>query len=204
MGKGAWLRLGTLAVAASVSAGCTGTSPSQAQQASARPTPSRAASAQPTGVAPPSGPVGSPGHPLSLGCGEEAIGNAPQLPGQQDLVVGPLDILNARLLPTANPSGWGEGGAYKVPFAVGPNATVTVVIAPPARGYVAIDNPYGPPGGVAAATYHSCQGAWTVFAQGFAFRGGRTRGCVPLDVRIAGQPAPRRVTLSLFAGTCAA
>jgi hypothetical protein len=47
-------------------------------------------------------------------------------------------------------------------------------------------------------------GAWTFFAQGFAFRGGRIRGCVPLDVQVAGQPGTRRITLSLFTGSCPA
>jgi hypothetical protein len=40
------------------------------------------------------------------------------------------------------------------------------------------------------------------YAQGFAFTGGRIRGCVPLEVKVGGQPQIRRVTLSLFAGSC--
>jgi hypothetical protein len=40
------------------------------------------------------------------------------------------------------------------------------------------------------------------YAQGFAFTGGQVRGCVPLEVRSGGQPQVRRVTLSLFAGSC--
>ena len=50
--------------------------------------------------------------------------------------------------------------------------------------------------------------AWAVERQdggrGFAFTGGRTRGCVPLDVRVGGQSRVRHVTLSLFAGSCGA
>jgi len=42
-----------------------------------------------------------------------------------------------------------------------------------AQGHVVIYNPYGPPGGVSAVTYHSCQ------------------------------PRTRHVTISLFAGSCA-
>ena len=42
------------------------------------------------------------------------------------------------------------------------------------------------------------------FAQGFAFTDGRIRGCVPLEVRVGGQARVHRVTLSLFAGSCAA
>jgi hypothetical protein len=196
MGRGAWLRLSALVLTGSVSAGCTAAVPHQSHQ----PAPVR-----PTTGASASGPIGSPGHPLSLGCAEQAISAGPaQLPGGNDLVIGPLDIVNGRLLPTASPAGWGDNGSYKIPVAVAPYGTVTVVIAARARGYVAIDNPYGPPGGVAAATYHSCQGAWTVFAQGFVFRGGRIRGCVPLDVQVAGQPQAHQVTLSLFAGSCPA
>jgi len=33
---------------------------------------------------------------------------------------------------------------------------------------------------------------------------GQIRGCVPLEVRVVGQPRVQRVTLSLFAGSCAA
>jgi hypothetical protein len=195
MSKGAWLRLGVLALAVCMSTGCTA-APTQVRHP---------APAQPVSGSLPSGPIGSPGHPLSLGCAAEAIVNSPPpMPGQDDLLIGPLDIVNGRLLPTADPAGWGDDGTYKIPFAVGPYATVTVVIAAQARGYVAIDNPYGPPGGVVAATYHSCQGTWTVFPQSFAFRGGRTRGCVPLHVRVTGQPGTRQVTVSLFAGSCAA
>jgi hypothetical protein len=40
------------------------------------------------------------------------------------------------------------------------------------------------------------------YAQGFAFTDGQIRGCVPLEVKIGGQPQVRRVTLSLFAGSC--
>ena len=42
------------------------------------------------------------------------------------------------------------------------------------------------------------------FAQGFKFTDGRIRGCVPLEVRVGGQARVQRVTLSLFAGSCAA
>jgi len=33
-------------------------------------------------------------------------------------------------------------------------------------------------------------------------RGGQIRGRVPLEVKVGGQPQVRRVTLSLFAGSC--
>jgi hypothetical protein len=39
---------------------------------------------------------------------------------------------------------------------------------------------------------------------GFAFTDGQIRGCVPLEVRVGDQVRVRHVTLSLFAGSCAA
>jgi hypothetical protein len=79
---------------------------------------------------------------------------------------------------------------------------VTVTIDPPARGHVVIDNPYARHG-VTAATYRPCRHTAGVFAQGFAFTDGRIRGCVPLEVRVGGQARVQRVTLSLFASSCA-
>jgi len=73
----------------------------------------------------------------------------------------------------------------------------------PARGHVMIDNPYALHG-VTAATYHSCPHFAGFFAQGFAFTDGQIRGCVPLEVRVGDQVRVRHVTLSLFAGSCAA
>jgi hypothetical protein len=75
-------------------------------------------------------------------------------------------------------------------------------IDPPARGHVVIDAPYAHR--VTAATYRPCSQVTGFFAQGFAFTDGRIRGCVPLEVRVAGQARVHRVTLSLFAGSCAA
>jgi hypothetical protein len=138
-----------------------------------------------------------------LSCAAESGGATPPFPGPDDLVAGPLDILNAKVLATANPADYGDHGSYKVPIAIGPGATVTVVIAPPARGHVVIRNPYGPAGGMAAATYPSCLPGWTVYAQSFAFVDRRARGCVPLDVQAVGWLRTRHVTVSLFAGSCA-
>jgi hypothetical protein len=80
---------------------------------------------------------------------------------------------------------------------------VTVTIDPPARGHVVIDNPYARHG-VTAAIYRPCANATGFFAQGFAFTDGKIRGCVPLEVRVGGRARVQRVTLSLFAGSCAA
>ncbi len=149
------------------------------------------------------GPAGSAGHPVVFSCAEEAFSDAPvpQRPRPGDLAAGPLIIPDGRRLATADPAGYGEHGSYKIPFIVTMGATVTVTIAPPARGHVVISNPYAA-AGVTAATYRSCARVAGFFAQGFAFTDGQVRGCVPLDVRAGDQPRARRVTLSLFAGSC--
>jgi len=149
------------------------------------------------------GPVGSPGNPQVFSCGEEAYGDTavPQQPQPGDLAVGPLIIPNGKRLATADPAGFGGHGDYKLPFIV-TMRPVTVTIDAPARGHVVIDNPYTQHG-VTAATYRPCPGQRGFFAQGFAFTDGRIRGCVPLAVRVVGEPQVRRVTLSLFAGSCA-
>ena len=110
---------------------------------------------------------------------------------------------SGKKLATADPAGWGEHGSYKIPFIVTMGSTVTVTIDPPARGHVVIYNPYAPHG-VTAATYRPCPHVTGFFAQGFAFTDGQVRGCVPLEVRVGDQARVHRVTLSLFAGSCAA
>jgi hypothetical protein len=161
--------------------------------------------AQVTATAPAAGPTGSAGHPAVFSCAEESFSGdtpVPQRPQPGDLAVGPLIITGGQRLARADPADYGEHGSYlKVPFVVLMGATVTVTIAAPARGHVVISNPYAP-AGVTAARYRSCARAAGFFAQGFAFTGGQTRGCVPLDVKVGGQPRVRHVMLSLFAGSC--
>ncbi|MGH9107140.1 MAG: hypothetical protein ACRDZX_15190 [Acidimicrobiales bacterium] len=149
---------------------------------------------------------GSPGNPLVVGCGAEATTPTPvpQRPQPGDLSVGPLWIPGGRALATANPKGYGTAGRYKVPFAVKMGAHVTVTILPPAWGTVVLDNPYSTVGGVSAITYHACAHLTSFFPQSFAFRGRRTRGCIPLGVRIGHAARAHRLVLSLFAGRCQA
>jgi hypothetical protein len=153
----------------------------------------------------PTGPAGSPGNPQVFSCREESFlaGPMPQMPEPGDLAVGPLVIISGKAVANADPAGFGEHGSYKIPFFVPRGSTVTVTIDPPARGHVVIDNPYAPRG-VTAATYRPCANVTGFFAQGFAFTDGKIRGCVPLEVRVGGQARVQRVTLSLFAGSCAA
>jgi hypothetical protein len=126
----------------------------------------------------------------------------PRPPQPGDLAVGPLVIISGKKLANGDPAGWGEHGSYKVPFFVTEGSTVTVTIDPPARGHVVIDNPYALHG-VTAATYRPCSQVTGFFAQGFAFTDGQVRGCVPLEVRVGDQARVQRVTVSLFAGSCA-
>jgi hypothetical protein len=159
---------------------------------------------QVTATASAAGPAGSAGHPAVFSCAEESFSgdaSVPQRPQPGDLAAGPLIIPGGQRLATADPAGYGDHGSYKIPFVVIEGATVTVTIAAPARGHVVISNPYAP-ASVTAATYRSCARAAGFFAQGFAFTGGQTRGCVPLDLKIGRQPRARRVMLSLFAGSC--
>jgi hypothetical protein len=153
----------------------------------------------------PTGPAGSPGNPQIFSCAEESFlaGSMPQMPEPGDLAVGPLVIISGKTVADSDPAGFGEHGSYKIPFFVPRGSAVTVTIDPPARGHVVIDNPYAPHG-VTAATYRPCANVTGFFAQGFAFTDGKTRGCVPLEVRVGGQSRVQRVTLSLFAGSCAA
>jgi hypothetical protein len=64
--------------------------------------------------------------------------------------------------------------------------------------YFAATGSAGSSSGLVAATYHACPDRWSPFPQSFAFIDGRIRGCVPLDVKIAGQARIRHVTLALF------
>jgi len=153
----------------------------------------------------PTGPAGSPGNPQVFSCAEESFpgGPMPPMPESGDLAVGPLVIMSGKMVANADPAGFGEHGSYKIPFFVPRGSTVTVTIDPPARGHVVIHNPYALHG-VTAATYRPCSNVTGFFAQGFAFTDGQIRGCVPLEVRVGGQARVQRVTLSLFAGSCAA
>ena len=164
-----------------------------------------AASSAARHAVPATGPTGSPGNPQVFSCAEESFpgGPMPPMPEPGDLAVGPLVIISGKAVATGDPSGFGEHGSYKIPFFVPSGSTVTVTIDPPARGHVVIDNPYARHG-VTAATYRPCANVTGFYAQGFAFTDGQIRGCVPLEVRVAGQARVQRVTLSLFAGSCGA
>ena len=187
------IRLAALAIAAVAAAGC---SPAASHQSSKQPHRGPAPGTLAT--------LGSPGNPLMLSCDQTS---RPPLPGPRpgDLVVGPLWIINARDSVDPNGAGPIPAHAYKYPIGVRPGATVTMRIAPSARGHVVIDNPRVP-FGVIAATYRACSASsspgWSVFVQYIAFTNGQTRGCVPLTLRTGRRTFIRHVTISLYAGDC--
>jgi Ni,Fe-hydrogenase III small subunit len=64
---------------------------------------------------------------------------------------------------------------------------VTVTIAPSARGHAVIEmNVNGVNRGMTSVTYRSCRTAGGFYAQGIAFTHPPFRGCVPVDVTVAG------------------
>ena len=191
-------------------AGCTAAStPGMNRTATSSPAQSPAGSPRVTG------PLGSPGNPLVLSCAAEAWPGypgppVPVTPGPHDLAVGPMYFPVGLALATKTPAWYGyapfgrHGRFYKLPLVVRPGATVTVTIGASARSHVMIDIGGNVPGGVTSATYHACRKAGGFYAQGFAFTRPPFRGCVPLDVTVAGQARIQHATLSLFAGSCAA
>jgi hypothetical protein len=201
------------ALTCAILAGCTGASTPSATRPATEP------AAQPPASSPHvTGPVGSPGNPLVVSCDAEAWPGppsppAPVTPGPQDLAVGPMYIAGGLALATETPAQHGyapsgrHGRFYKFGLIVRPGATVTVTIGASARAHVLIAAPgVGNLGlsGVTSAAYHACRQAGGFFAQGFAFTRPPFRGCVPLEVTVGGQARVRHVTLSLFAGSCAA
>jgi hypothetical protein len=206
-----FLALTMAALTCVILAGCTGASPPGAAR------PDTAPPAQPPVGGPPvTGPLGSPGNPLVVSCAAESWpypDGAPVTPRPQDLAVGPMYIAGGLALAAETPAQHGyapsgrHGRFYKFGLIVRPGATVTVTIRASARGHVMIAAPGVGQlglGGVTSATYHACREAGGFFAQGFAFTRPPFRGCVPLEVTVGSQARVRHVTLSLFAGSCAA
>jgi hypothetical protein len=140
----------------------------------------------------------------TLGCHQEATDytgpSARARPG--DLVIGPVSFPRGERLGHANPAQWGRRGDYKLPPVILPGTSVTISIAPPAGSHVVFTSPQLPARGAVSVRYRACAHARGFFPQSFRFTDGRARGCVPLVVRVAGEPRPRRATLSLFAGRC--
>ena len=206
-----FLTLTATTLTCAILAGCTGASTPGAAR------PATASSAHPPASSPHvTGPPGSPGNPLVLSCAAEAWPGYPDRPapvtaGPHDLAIGPMYFAGALALATETPARYGyapfgrHGRFYKFGVVVRPGATVTVTVGASARGHAVIALAVnGSDRGVTSATYHACRQAGGFYAQGFAFTRPPFRGCVPLDVTVRGQARVRHVTLSLFAGSCAA
>jgi hypothetical protein len=158
-----------------------------------------------------SGPPGSPSNPLVRTCADEAHpeGPAPVNAGPRDLAVGPVYFAGARAIARYTPAqfGWAafgrHGRFYKFGLVARPGVVVTVTIGPSARGHAVIEmNVDGVNRGMTSVTYRSCRTAGGFYAQGIAFTHPPFRGCVPVDVTVAGQPGTRHATLPLFARHC--
>jgi hypothetical protein len=178
--------------------------------------PGTASPAQPPASPHIAGPLGSPGNPMVLSCAAEVWPGypdppAPASPGPHDLAIGPMYFADGLTLASKTPAWDGyapfgrHGRFYKIGVVVRPGATVTVTIGATARGHVAIGLVVnGSDRGATSVTYHACRKAGGFYAQAFAFTRPPFRSCVPLSVMVSGQARVRHVTLSLFAGSCAA
>jgi hypothetical protein len=138
----------------------------------------------------------------------------PTPPDTDDITVGPLSLPgHGRLADPAGPnhnSGPYQTSAgvvdfYKEGFHVVPGNTVTVTIGAAARAYARlVTEEFGVDPGAVSITYVATglptDACW--YVGGFNLLGGRTTGCVPLDVAVKGETAVRHIVVSLKAGQC--
>jgi hypothetical protein len=90
---------------------------------------------------------------------------------------------------------------YKTGAILHPRSVVTVTIAPAARHHAAIDVQGGPDSGSTSVTYHACPVAPDTFWPG-GFLLTEQTACLPLDVRVLGEPRARHVVVSVFHHSC--
>lgn len=165
-------------------------------------------------IPPPSNtaPTGSVERPFVT---EHCRAGVPTPPDTDDIAAGPLSLPGyRRLADAAGPNGSGpyqtSAGIvdfYKEGFHVVPGNTVTVTIGAAARGYARLvtEDLTVDPGALSITYIADGQGAdmcW--YVGGFNLLGGRTTGCVPLDVAVKGEQAVRHIVVSLRAGNCPA
>lgn len=162
--------------------------------------------ASPTSI----GPVGSHTNPRVLTC-QDGMLHEQSNAGARDVTSGPLSYPNAQLLmrPGSVTEFYGGGvpvspegvAFYKMGTYVTAGATVTVTVMPQARAYAGLQTPGDPPG-AEAVTYQACpNGVATSWVGGFDLTK-RKSACLPLEVDVKGEPAPRRLVLSIFNGAC--
>lgn len=156
------------------------------------------------GPSPTAGGSGRVGDPRIESCQAGHVAREASL-GTDDFAVGPLRYASAAAWAarsptsgTRNPDGtyFYKTGAY-----VTPGRTATITIAPAARSFASIVTEYGPDQGSLSVTYSGCAHTPVWWVGGFRLT--RPRACLPLDVTVAGDPAPLHTVLSLFNGRCA-
>ena len=148
--------------------------------------------------------IGSAKDPFQARC-RSGGGQVQATPEPGDLSVGTLRYGSAAAWAAMKPPTGVRlpGGQYfyKTMAFVRAGTIVTVTVASQARSFAAIKVQGTPDSGFTAVTYNACPGAQdTAWPGGFLLR--RKTGCVPLDVRVAGEPQTRHIVLSVYAGTC--
>jgi hypothetical protein len=148
---------------------------------------------------------GSAAHPLQIGCPTSGGGQATAPARPEDFGVGPLRYASAAAWATTPPPNdvkMPDGRYfYKTGAILRPGSVVTVTIAPAARHHAAIDVQGGTDAGSVSVTYHACPSAPdTGWPGGFLLTERTT--CLPLDVRVLGEPRERHVVISVFHHSC--
>lgn len=149
--------------------------------------------------------TGSAEHPFQAQCAGAARSRDAAPGGRADFGVGPIRYASAGLWATMSPPGDVETPDgryfYKTGAILRPGAEVTVTIAPAARRSAKIDVQGGPDSGSTSVTYHACPAAPdTAWPGGFLLT--EPTACLPLDVRVLGEPRGRLVVLSVFHHAC--
>jgi hypothetical protein len=146
--------------------------------------------------------AGTASMPRSVRC-DEPIGPADWQQSPDDVAAGPLRWPHLKQWATSNPAGYGyhdsAGFHYKVGVELKAGSTVTVTVAPLARGQAGLE--YGLRWGyrpAQAVTFHACPDADTAYVGGFFVK---RNSCVPLDIQV-GNARPVRIVVSVFAGRC--
>jgi hypothetical protein len=173
-------------------AGCSSTTSDNRE----KPPPSPSATVSPTGR-------------VTVGCdlSRPASKETPP-PGPNDLIIGPLvyrglaNGYNFGNTPDADADGV---TFFKIGAELPADSIATVSIDKAARRYAGILTEQGPSAGYSSVTYKGCssqiQPGRVFWVGGFTLVG-RQSACVPLDIQITGDTAPRHLMISIEAGSC--
>jgi hypothetical protein len=106
------------------------------------------------------------------------------------------------MVPTADADGI---RFFKIGTEVAAGKTVTVSVSESARAYAGIGTETGPSYGYSSVTYESCplsaDSAPVWWVGGFTLKD-RTKGCIPLDIRVHGESELHHVTLAIETDDC--